>query len=159
LQLPFFLNLNWLVKQFTPIKIETSLEFQKIFLKNSKIFYKTTGCGLSEGQKKIDLCARFNRIHANKGLVTFPFSEFDETIAECKQSVVFTDAYILSCVILCSALANDDVACDRRLAAIDLYSQPLALRVAAVLYTTFTFFVSHILEFEIVLRPKPPEAA
>jgi hypothetical protein len=84
--------------------------------------------------------------NANEGFITFCFPKFDETIGESKQSEVLSNAYILSCVILCSALANDDVACDRGLAAIDLYSQTLALRVAAILYTTFTFFVSHILE-------------
>jgi len=51
-------------------------------------------------------------------------------------------------MIFCSALTNDDIACDRGLTSIDLNSKAFALGVPTVLYATFTFFVSHILEFD-----------
>ena len=89
----------------------------------------------------------FNSGYTNEGLVSFSFPEFNQTIGQCEQRVVFANTYILTRMVLRTALANDDVPCNRRLTSIDLNSQTLALRVPTVLYTTFTFFVSHILEF------------
>ena len=96
----------------------------------------------------------FNSGHANEGLVSFSFPEFDQTIGQREQSKIFADTYILAGMVLCTTLTNDDISCYCRLTSIDLNSQTLALRVPTVLYTTFTFFVSHILEFEM-----PPKAA
>ena len=47
-------------------------------------------------------------------------------------------------MILCPALTNDDIASDGGLTSVYFNSQTLALRVTAILYTAFTFFVSHI---------------
>ncbi len=49
-------------------------------------------------------------------------------------------------MILCSALTDDDVTCDRGLTSVDLNSKAFALGVPTVLYATFTFFVCHILD-------------
>jgi hypothetical protein len=45
------------------------------------------------------------------------------------------------------ALTDDDISGDSGLTTEDFNTKALAVRIAAVLYTTFTFFVSHILEY------------
>jgi hypothetical protein len=85
-------------------------------------------------------------LNTNEGPITFSFPEFDQAVGQCEQSKVSSYADILAGMILCSALTNDDIACDRGLTSVDLYSQTLALRVPTVLYAAFTFFVSHILD-------------
>ena len=100
------------------------------------------------------LSTYFNSTHANESLVASSFSEFNQTIGQSKQREVSSNAYILAGMVLRTPLTNDDISCDCRLTSIDLNSQALALRVPTVLYATFTFFVSHILEFEM-----PPKAA
>ena len=85
-------------------------------------------------------------MHTNEGPITFSLPEFNQTVGQCEQSKVSSDTDILAGMIFCSALTNDDIACDCGLTSIDLNSQTLALRVPTVLYATFTFFVSHILD-------------
>jgi hypothetical protein len=117
------------------------LEVPKNFLKNPK--------------NSLSTC--FDCVDDYEGFIASSFPEFDKTIGQCEQSKVFTNAYIFPCMILCAALTNDDIACDGGLSSIDLNSQTLALRVTSILYTAFTFFVSHIWSILIVI-PKPPEA-
>jgi hypothetical protein len=89
----------------------------------------------------------FNRIDANERFVAFSFSEFDQSVSESEQREIFSDADIRSGMVGCAALTNDNVACNCGLTAEDFNAKTFALRVAAVLYTTFTFFMSHILEY------------
>lgn len=108
------------------------MEVPKKFLKNPKNFLSTC----------------FDCIHRNKGLITFSLPEFNRTVRKREQRIVSANTYILARMILRTTLTNEDIAGNRGLTTVDLYPQPLAVRVAAVLYTTFTFFVSHILEIE-----------
>jgi hypothetical protein len=110
------------------------LEVPKKFLKNPKNFLST--------------CQGSNSYYADKGLIAFSLPELHHTIGECKQRIVLANTYILAGVILRPALTNDDIAGNGGLTTVDLHPKALALRVAAILYTTFTFFVSHILEIE-----------
>lgn len=85
-------------------------------------------------------------IDTNEGLIAFSFFKFNQSIGQCEQSKIFSDAYIFAGMIFRSALANDDITGNSGLSAVDLYSETLALRIASVLYTTFSFFVCHILK-------------
>ena len=92
---------------------------------------------------KFFLVTCLNCIYTNRGFIPFTFFKFNYTIRQCKQCKVSSHSDILTRMIFGTTLANDDVARDGRLAAKNFYSQAFALRVASVLYTSFTFFVCH----------------
>lgn len=82
------------------------MEVPKKFLKNPKNFLST--------------CFYCNLVHGDKGLITFPFPEFNRTIGEGKQRIVLAYTNVLSSMILSTALTNEDIAGNRGLPAIDL---------------------------------------
>src|SRR5512147_2748125 len=68
-----------------------------------------------------------------------------------KERVVLSETDVLAWMDACAALAHDDGARRDELAGKALYAQPLAVRVATVLGTAYTFFVSH---FEFLPRSR-----
>ena len=73
------------------------------------------------------------------------FAEFDHAIGQCEQREITAYTDIKAGVVYCSALTDDDVSGDCGLAAEDFYAKALTLRVTAVFYAAFPFFVCHIL--------------
>lgn len=71
--------------------------------------------------KKI-LSSYFCSIDTNEGFITFSFLKFNEAIGECEQSKIFSDTDILTRMVLCTTLANDDVTCNSGLTTVDLYA-------------------------------------
>lgn len=86
---------------------------------------------------------RLRSYYRHESLIVAAFFEFNHTISQSENGEVFTNAYILTRMVNCTTLTNDDVASNSRLTTIDLYTKALALRIAAVLYRTFTFFMCH----------------
>ena len=86
------------------------------------------------------LCKRSNAYIALAGCL---LSEDNYTINKCEEGVVLAHTNILTWVVNSTALTNDDVACLRYLTTIKLYAESFALRLTAVLRTTYTFFVCH----------------
>jgi hypothetical protein len=89
------------------------------------------------------LGCRFDEGHRNHRSVLTSFAEFDDAVCQCEERVILAHADVLTRMVNRTPLANDDVAGDGWLATEDLYAQALAVRVAAVLYTAFTFLMCH----------------
>src|SRR5687767_7132032 len=85
----------------------------------------------------------FQRQYANEGFILFSLTKFNNSVGKCEQSEVSSDSNIFTCMILRTALANENIACDGRLAAVNFYTKAFTLRVTSILYTAFTFFVCH----------------
>lgn len=69
----------------------------------------------------------FNGIDGNKGPIVPSFPEFNNTISECEQRKIPADTNIFSGMINRSALTNDDVTRDGRLATKYFYTEAFAL--------------------------------
>lgn len=89
-----------------------------------------------------------NRTNRNIGSVISSLTEFNNTVCKRKQSKVSSNANIFAGMVFSATLAHDNVAGYNRLTTEDLYAKPFALRIPTVLYTTFTFFMCHGLQFE-----------
>lgn len=61
-----------------------------------------------------------------KRLVVFFLLELNGSIYQCKQGMVFTNAYVFTGVVFGAALANNDVPCDALLAAKNFNAQSFA---------------------------------
>ena len=85
----------------------------------------------------------FERLYRYKRLVVCLFAVYHQTVHQSEQSMVFSDAHVLSGVVLGAALAHDDVAGSGRLAAVNLDAQSLAVGFASVLRTTDALLVCH----------------
>jgi hypothetical protein len=72
-------------------------------------------------------------------------SKFYDTVLQCEYSEIPAQSNILTGVINCTALTDNDITGDSRLTAENLYSKAFTVGVPAVLYTAFTFFVCHFL--------------
>ena len=81
--------------------------------------------------------------YAHIGLVLALLAERYRSVNECEQRVVLTHTYILTGVVYRTTLADDDVAGLSELTAEQLDTESLALRLTAVLRTTYTFLVCH----------------
>lgn len=66
------------------------------------------------------LSSYFCCIDTNEGFITFSLLKFNEAVRECKESIVFSYTNIFAGMVLCTALANDDVASDSGLTTVDL---------------------------------------
>ena len=67
--------------------------------------------------------------------------EFDDAVRAGEEGVVATDPDVGAGTETGAALANDDVACDDRLAAEFFHAEALADAVAPVAYAALTFFM------------------
>ncbi len=76
---------------------------------------------------KFYLSSYFRYNNTNEGFVTSSLLKFNQSVAKCEQSKVFSDTDILTGMIFCTALANDDIACNGGLTTVDLYSQAFAM--------------------------------
>lgn len=65
------------------------------------------------------------RDNGHHALVASALVEIHHAIYQCVEGVVLAYAYIGSGVVLCAALANDDVACDHFLATPNLHAESL----------------------------------
>ena len=65
--------------------------------------------------------------------------ELYSTINECEQGVILTDGHVVAGIVLRTALANDDVACETLLTAENLNAESLSSALTTVLRTTYTF--------------------
>ena len=86
------------------------------------------------------LCKRSNAYIALAGCL---LSEDNYTINKCEEGVVLAHTNILTGVVYRTTLADDDVAGLSELTTEQLDTESLALRLTAVLRTTYTFFVCH----------------
>ena len=86
------------------------------------------------------LCQRLNAYV--RTIVTLLCEDYC-SIYQCEEGVVLTHTYILTCVVNSTTLTNDDVACLSKLTTEKLQTESFALRLTAVLRTTYTFFVCH----------------
>ena len=68
--------------------------------------------------------------------------ELHGSVDECIECVILTDSYVVAWVVLGATLTNDDVASHALLTAENLDTQSLGCTLAAVLRTTYTFFMS-----------------
>lgn len=59
-----------------------------------------------------------NRLNRDRVLVVSAFLEFNDTIGQCEQSKITSYANILTRMVLCTSLTNDDIAGNSRLSAI-----------------------------------------
>jgi hypothetical protein len=98
---------------------------------------------LSKGAGGFDLCFCCYGQYVYEPAVISAFSEFHYAIDHCEYRMVFAQHHATTRVVCCTSLANDDVATLCGLAAIYLDTETFAVRVPAVLYLTFTFFVCH----------------
>lgn len=57
--------------------------------------------------------------------------------------MIFSKTYVLTGMVLGAALANDDITGNHLLTAKDFYTKAFAMRLAAVLTTTCSFFMCH----------------
>lgn len=83
----------------------------------------------------------------NEFLFVLARGEFHLTFDECVDRMVFADPDVLTGMVLRSALTDNDIAGDDSFATEFFYTEALAMRLASVLGTTGTFFMSHDLLF------------
>lgn len=72
----------------------------------------------------LSFCLRYYR---NSALVLATLVEIHNAVNESVQGVVLADTHILTRVVLCATLANDDVAGDDCLAAVLLHAEVLRI--------------------------------
>src|SRR6476661_9500345 len=99
--------------------------------------------------EKLNLRGSLNCTHRNKCSVIPPFFEFNNTIGKCKQSKIFSNANIFTGMINSATLTKNNVTRNNWLTTENFYTKALALRVASILYTAFTFFMCHDYLFKI----------
>lgn len=57
--------------------------------------------------------------------------------------MIFSDPYVFARMMLCTALANNNITCGSKLTTEYFYAKALAVRLATVLRTTNTFLMCH----------------
>ena len=67
----------------------------------------------------------FNGKDGNKGFAFSLLLEFDDTITQCIQSVIFAHSDVLAGIVLRAALTNDDIASDSGLSTEKFHSESL----------------------------------
>ena len=72
------------------------------------------------------------------------FAEGNRAVNQCEERVILADTYVLARIVDSTSLANDDVASFSELTTEKFDAESLAFRLAAVLRTTYTFFVCHV---------------
>ena len=92
--------------------------------------------------RKVLLC---QRSHAYIRLARRLLAELDGAVDQCEKRVVLAYAYILTGVVYRASLTNDDVTRLSELTTEKLYTESLALRLTAVLRTTYTFLCAMFL--------------
>ena len=68
-----------------------------------------------------------NRDDVNVRTIFSLSCEFHDAVCKCEQSVIFAHAYIVTRIVLCAALTNDDVACDYCLSTENFHSESFAV--------------------------------
>ena len=83
------------------------------------------------------------RQNVDCALVATTLLEIDDAVYERIERIVLALTNILAGVVAVATLTHDDVASVDLLATPDLHAESLAVRLAAVLRTTYTFFMCH----------------
>ncbi len=96
----------------------------------------------SRGCPALSFCLGLYGHHAAVALTTL---EGNNAVGEGEERVVAAHADILARIVNRAALANDDVAGDASLTTPDFHAESLRSGLAAVLGTTYTFFMCHCL--------------
>ena len=65
-----------------------------------------------------------HRDYRNKRAVIGFFPEFNDSVRQCEECVVFANAHVFTWVMLCAALTHDDVSSNATLTAKDFDAQP-----------------------------------
>jgi hypothetical protein len=86
------------------------------------------------------------RQNANDTAIATLLFENYNTIGSGEQGVIHPDAYVKTRMMLGATLADNDIAGNGLLAAEQLNAKAFAVRLAAVLGTSFTFLVCHGLD-------------
>ena len=84
--------------------------------------------------------------HVNVRLIVRLFTEYNRTINECEEGMVFAKANIFARTVFSTTLTNDDVTCNYFLASEYFNAEAFAMGFASVLGTTDAFLVSHFLK-------------
>lgn len=90
--------------------------------------------------------AFFNSIKrddAHEGTIQTAFLEENFTVNFCVNGEITAQVYIFTRMVASAALADDDIASFSGLAAEKFYAKSFTVTVAAVIGTTYTFFVCH----------------
>lgn len=106
---------------------------------------------------KVELLGQ--RSYADIGATLALLAERHRAVYQSEQGVVLAHTYVLAGVVNSTSLTNDDVASLSELTTEKFYTESLALRLTAVLRTTYTFFVCHVsLIFKVMQRFLLPES-
>src|SRR4029079_8799370 len=116
------------------VKIKILWNYPKVFLNISK----------ESVHKQSNLCGSgcVNDVHESS--VGLSFFEFYDAICECEQGEISSNSDVLAGVVFGAALTKDNVSCNSRLATKNFHTESFTLRVTAVLYTAFAFFMCHL---------------
>jgi len=90
------------------------------------------------------LILRLQGINGYIGAVLLSFGKDDTAVHQCKEGVVFADAYIATGMMTGTSLADEDVATGGELTPKDLHAKSFAFGFAAVLGGTYAFLMCHI---------------
>ena len=85
-----------------------------------------------------------HRSYIDKLATIFAGCEHNNTVGEGINGVVFTEANVQAGVVGGAALTLDDCAGFSKLTAKNFHAESLAFRLAAVLRTTYAFFMCHL---------------
>ena len=69
--------------------------------------------------------------------------ELDGSVNKSIEGMILTHAHVQTGTMNCATLTTDDVASLSKLTTINFNAKTLAVRLAAVLRTTYTFFMCH----------------
>jgi hypothetical protein len=84
-----------------------------------------------------------DRLNRYEAAVVAALAEFNYPVNECVEGVVFSDAHVLTWVVLGTALTNKDVASDAALTSVNFHAEAFRMRFTTVLRTTDAFLVCH----------------
>ena len=88
------------------------------------------------------LCLGFG-YNRDDALVVIAAVEIHRAVDECKECVVLANGNSVTGIVMCATLAHDDVSGLHLLSTPDFHSKSLGCALAAVLRTTYTFFMCH----------------
>jgi hypothetical protein len=97
-----------------------------------------------EASPWLRLYRRLHGVYRNERSVLFAFLKLYGAVYQRKEGVVFANPDVGARVMGGASLPHDDVAGDNRLSTENFNAQSFAMRLAAVVRTTCSFFVCHV---------------
>ena len=92
---------------------------------------------------RVVLCLSYG-LYGHRAAVEASLLEGYHAVHEGIECVVTAHADVLAGIVLRATLANDDVTSNAVLTTKNLHTESLCCRLAAVLRTTYTFFMCHV---------------